>query len=420
MPDYIADYTISQVYGDIDYSEDGNFTTQYDAKLGGGGTVSLQPKTLNVSANGNYTVAPDAGYGGLSGVTVVVSVPQDEPTLQDKTITANGAYTADSGYDGLGTVTVNVPGSSPALQAKSATVTANGQISLTPDTGYDGLSAVTITVNVTPTLQAKTAIANGTVTPDSGYDGLSQVTVNVPTPSPTLQDKTITANGDYSADSGYDGLGTVTVNVPDSSPTLQAKSATPTKAAQEITPDSGYDGLSKVTVGAIPSQYIDTSDATATAAEILSGKTAYVGGSKLQGTYSPPSPTLQDKTVTDNGSVTADSGYDGLGTVTVNVPTSGHSVATGSISGGGSATLSLSGLSFTPTSVMMWCDFASRTNSRVISLKAFSSATATTLYISGLSAYSDSTASVTYGSGTVSISSEITFMSGTWHYAAWN
>ena len=28
---------------------------------------------------------------------------------QDKTITANGQYTADAGYTGLGTVTVNVP-----------------------------------------------------------------------------------------------------------------------------------------------------------------------------------------------------------------------------------------------------------------------------------------------------------------------
>ena len=34
-------------------------------------------------------------------------------------------------------------------------------------------------------------------------------------------------------------------------------------------------------------------------------------------------PVLQDKTVTENGTVTADSGYDGLGTVTVNVEASG-------------------------------------------------------------------------------------------------
>lgn len=33
------------------------------------------------------------------------------PTLQDKTITENGTYTADNGYDGLGTVTVNVASS---------------------------------------------------------------------------------------------------------------------------------------------------------------------------------------------------------------------------------------------------------------------------------------------------------------------
>lgn len=66
-------------------------------------------------------------------------------------------------------------------------------------------------------------------------------------------------------------------------PKLQTKTATPTTSQQEITPDTGYDGLTKVTVEAIPSNYIDTTDATATAAEIVSGKTAYVNGAKVTG-----------------------------------------------------------------------------------------------------------------------------------------
>lgn len=110
-----------------------------------------------------------------------------------------------------------------------------------------------------------------------------------------------------------------------SAPVLQTKSVTPTESAQAITPDSGYDGLSEVDVGAIsttyvgtgiarqagstitptksqqtaissgkfttgdilvnpiPVEYITTTDATATAADILSGETAYVNGSKVTG-----------------------------------------------------------------------------------------------------------------------------------------
>ena len=65
---------------------------------------------------------------------------------------------------------------------------------------------------------------------------------------------------------------------------LQTKSVSPSESSQTVTPDSGYDGLSSVTVGAIPAQYITTTDATATAAQINSGATAYVNGVKVTGT----------------------------------------------------------------------------------------------------------------------------------------
>jgi hypothetical protein len=66
-------------------------------------------------------------------------------------------------------------------------------------------------------------------------------------------------------------------------PTLQEKTVSPSRSSQIITPDSGVDGLSQVTVNAIPDEYITTTDATAAAADIVTGKTAYVNGSKITG-----------------------------------------------------------------------------------------------------------------------------------------
>ena len=80
------------------------------------------------------------------------------------------------------------------------------------------------------------------------------------------------------------------INGPVTSIDVQSKSTsvTPTKSAQTVTltPDSGYAGLSSATVdvAAIPVAYITTTDATATAAQINSGATAYVNGVKVTGT----------------------------------------------------------------------------------------------------------------------------------------
>lgn len=97
---------------------------------------------------------------------------------------------------------------------------------------------------------------------------------------------------------------------------MQEKSVTPTENQQTVTPDSGYDGLSQVTVGAIPEEYVTTDDADATAEQILDGKTAYVDGTKVEGTMA------------NNGSVTAT--MDGLTTASITIPagyTSGGTVS---------------------------------------------------------------------------------------------
>lgn len=71
--------------------------------------------------------------------------------------------------------------------------------------------------------------------------------------------------------------------LPEEKTIQSSKAVTPTTSSQTVKPDSGYDGLGQVVVNAIPDEYIDTTDATATRNHIISGYTAYVNGSKITG-----------------------------------------------------------------------------------------------------------------------------------------
>ena len=185
----------------LNITENGTYNAP-DGKAYNVVTVNVQPileaVSRTYSANGTYTIAPSAGKDGLSGVTVVVDVPQDTPDLQSKTetYTENGNYTiqADSGYDGLDTVSVevNVPATpTPSIQAsKSQTITQNGTVTVSPDSGYDAMEKAEITVNV-PTggnvqnFKQVTYNQNGyyQVTPDTGYDGIATVGIGIEVPT---------------------------------------------------------------------------------------------------------------------------------------------------------------------------------------------------------------------------------------------
>lgn len=209
----------------------------------------------------------------------------------------SGNVTGDGGI-------IVVPGN-VELQEKTVTPTLTQQI-VEPDENYDALSKVTVEgVSV----QEKTVTPSGSqqvITPDSPNLGLSKVTIA----AATLQEKTVsptTSQQIITPDSGNYGLSKVTIEAAPAAatPKLQEKTVTPTTSNQNVTPDASYDGLSKVTVNAIPSTYTATGDATASASDIRSGKTAYAIGTKLtgtMGTVSVPTPSIS---ISTNGLITA-------------------------------------------------------------------------------------------------------------------
>mgnify|MGYP006894420540 FL=1 len=135
---------------------------------------------------------------------------------------------------------------------------------------------------------------------------------------------------------------------------LQSKTVSPSESAQTIKADNGYDGLSQVTVNAVSKTYVGsgvtkksaatytpgTSDQSIASGQYLNGTQTIKGDSNLTaaniksgvkifnvtGSYAGSSsggnsPKLQTKTATPSEStqtISPDSGYDGLSSVTVN------------------------------------------------------------------------------------------------------
>ena len=130
---------------------------------------------------------------------------------------------------------------------------------------------------------------------------------------------TVQEGDTYTIPKGYhNGSGTVSGVSGGGNYNLQSKKVTPTKSAQTVTPTSGK-VLSSVSVAAIPALYVDTTESTtdaASAANILSGKKAWVNGSQVTGTMA------------NNGATSLT--IDGLTTLSVAVPagyTSGGTVS---------------------------------------------------------------------------------------------
>ena len=228
------------------------------------------------------------------------------------TVQEGSTYTIPKGYhNGSGTVSGVSGGGNYTLQSKTITPT-KAQQNITPDSGYYGLSDVT--VGAIPSnyqdVSATTTTAGDVLTGKVFTDSTGKVTTGTMANNGAVSKTLDTTTTSYTVPAGYhSGSGTVKI-------TTETKTATPTKSTQTISPTSGK-VLSKVTVNPIPSNYITTTDATASASEILNGEIAYVNGSKVTGTMpnnGSTSKTIDGLTIT---SATIPAGYTTGGTVSL-------------------------------------------------------------------------------------------------------
>ena len=199
------------------------------------------------------------------------------------------------------------------MQTKSVTPTKEQQ-SISPAQGYYGLSAVTVgaipenyqDVSATTTeegdvrankvfIKADGTTATGTLTDNGAVSKVLDATKD---------------NQSYTVPDGiHNGKGAVSI-------VLENKAATPTKAAQDITPTAGK-VLGRVSVAAIPAKYQDVSGVTAGAEDVVEGKKIVAAdGSVVEGAMA------------DNGTLTGT--IDGLTTTSYTIPagkTSGGTVS---------------------------------------------------------------------------------------------
>ena len=263
---------------------------------------TLQSKSITPSTS-SQTIHPDVNYDGMSLINVAAIpekyiVPEGVknisangvsdvaaystvnvdivPKLQAKEVTPNKetqTITADILHDGLSEVVVNPIPDGYLMPIGSSVIEKNGKANVT--------TLASVMVDVKPELQSKTvtpAPYSQEIKADDKYDGLVSVKV-APIPGKYIIPRGVTTI-DSNCELDVSKLAKVIVDV---QPALQSATVTPAKYKQTIKPDIEHYGMSEVVVDAIPAKYIATDDATASASNIVSGKTAYINGKKVTG-----------------------------------------------------------------------------------------------------------------------------------------
>ena len=246
----------------------------------------------------NYTSTPakfECIKSALSGAVVLKS----EPKLGSLAVAENGLYKAvDKGVSGFYEVDVLIPSKVEESRIVEISMESGNQV-VTPLVTNHTMSQVTIMkpANLTP----------DNIRKDIGIGGV------IGTYAPSLAEKTITANGDYVARTdNVDGYNVVKVDVPvpDGYITPEGTKGITTNGTHDV---KSYENVSVLVQPALQEK-------TVTENGDVTPDSGYDGLSKVTVNITAETPNYQDKTVTENGTYTADTGYDALSSVTVEVP----------------------------------------------------------------------------------------------------
>lgn len=396
------------------YSPDnGKFFSSFTVNVPIGDTINSEEITINPSET-EQVITPSNGHNAIVQVTVnpisSTYVGSEIPRNSQNSLTASGAtVTVPAGYYATSTSKSVASGTAGTPTATKGTVS-NHQVSVTPTvtntTGYitgGTKTGTAITVKASDLVSGDLPISENGTKDVTNYKTVSVSVVSdaptemsLPTSASSTQVGTNKATISRSTSAqyinipiGYNSTAasyTISATPNMTLPTAVANSAsgssnkltfTPTTANKYINIPTGYNTTasyytlkgdsnlkaenikSGVTIFGINGSYtaptgLDTSDATASAADILSNKTAYVNGNKITGTMTNNGQT--GGTITSqSGTYTIPAGYTTGGTVTANI-SSGSTTVSGSASassaaittGNGTLTLTKS-VSITPS-----------------------------------------------------------------------